>query len=103
MNLRHIIGMQKEWSLQTFGPGRRTEGICIHIEKELSEIRAAPTDVEEWCDVVILALDGAWRAGFTPEQITEALINKQLKNIRRNWPTGIQPENQPIEHTKEPQ
>lgn len=77
---------QRTFSARTFGPGPRTEGVCDHIMKELNEILDNPTDLEEWIDVVILALDGAWRTGATPEQIIEALVVKQTKNEGRKWP-----------------
>lgn len=77
---------QREWSGRTFGPGPRTAGVIDHIRKELREIEADPTDLSEWIDVVILALDGAWRAGGTPEQIIAALVAKQTKNEGRTWP-----------------
>jgi hypothetical protein len=77
---------QAEFSFRAFGPGMRTAGVCDHIRKELIEIEAAPADVSEWMDVAILALDGAWRAGATPEQIVEALVGKQTKNEQRSWP-----------------
>jgi hypothetical protein len=99
MNLESYITVQRDWSRIVFGQGKRTEGICKHIEKELSEIRAAPLDVEEWCDVIILALDGAWRAGHSPEDVTAALHAKQMKNFRREWPTPIS-ENEPTEHSR---
>jgi hypothetical protein len=35
---------------------------------------------------MILAFDGAWRAGHAPEQIIEALQKKQAKNFARQWP-----------------
>ena len=37
-------------------------------------------------DVIILAMDGAWRSGNTPEQIIAAIVAKQAKNERRTWP-----------------
>jgi hypothetical protein len=77
---------QAAWSAQTFGPGDRTVGVVDHIRKELDEVLANPTDVSEWIDVVILALDGAWRVGATPEQIIAALVAKQTKNEGRQWP-----------------
>lgn len=76
---------QAAWSEQTFGPGPRTAGVCDHIRKELAEIEADPTDVREWIDVVILALDGAWRCGATPEEIVAALAAKQARNEARVW------------------
>lgn len=77
---------QREFSLKTFGPGARTAGVVDHIRKELIEIEADPTDVKEWIDVVILAFDGAWRAGFEPSEIVEAIVAKQTKNEKRRWP-----------------
>lgn len=77
---------QRDWSERTFGPGVRTEGVCDHIRKELTEIAAKPHDLSEWIDVVLLALDGAWRAGYTPTEICEGLAAKQRKNEARKWP-----------------
>lgn len=77
---------QRAWSLRTFGPGRRTAGVIDHIRKELVEIAEAPTDLSEWVDVVILALDGAWRAGWEPQEIIDVIRAKQAKNEAREWP-----------------
>lgn len=77
---------QRAFSERTFGPGPRAAGVCDHIRKELAEIEQAPADVEEWIDVVLLALDGAWRSGASPEQIAAALEAKQSKNESRTWP-----------------
>lgn len=80
------LARQRAFSEKTFGPGERTQGVCDHIRKELGEIEKAPLDLEEWIDVVILALDGAWRCGGTPEQILATLQAKQAKNEARQWP-----------------
>lgn len=80
------IRRQRAFSENTFGPGTRTAGVIDHIRKELTEIEAKPDDVSEWVDVVLLALDGAWRAGYTPEQIAQAIDTKQVRNETRNWP-----------------
>lgn len=77
---------QRDFSLRTFGPGARAAGVVDHIVKELHEILDEPDDLNEWIDVVILAFDGAWRAGYTPEQIVAALVAKQTKNEQRKWP-----------------
>jgi len=86
MNLALHIYKQREFSEKTFGPGQRTDGVIDHIKKELKEIKAQPTDLEEWIDVVMLALDGAWRAGHSPEEIATQLENKLIKNMCRQWP-----------------
>jgi hypothetical protein len=80
------LARQAAFSLKTFGPGARTVGVCDHIRKELIEIETEPLDLNEWVDVVILALDGAWRCGGTPDQIINAIVAKQTKNEGRNWP-----------------
>lgn len=93
---------QKAFSERIFGPGQRTAGVCDHIRKELAEIEACPDDLEEWVDVIILAFDGAWRAGYLPGEIASAIVEKQEKNERRNWPDWrTVPRDKAIEHVKE--
>ena len=84
--LGEYIERQREWSRRTFGPGRRTEGICKHIESELNEIRESPGNPLEWMDVAILALDGAWRTGMSVEGIITTLQDKQELNFGRKFP-----------------
>lgn len=77
---------QITFSERTFGPGERTAGVVDHIAKELIEVVDGGGELEEWVDVIILALDGAWRSGHTPEQIVAAIVAKQTKNEGRTWP-----------------
>lgn len=86
MNLIEHLREQKAFSEATFGPGYRTNGIISHILKELDEIMLDPFDLTEWIDVVLLALDGAWRVGYSPEEIAEALSAKLQQNKQRTWP-----------------
>ena len=99
LNLNEYLDRQIEFSRKTFGDGKRTEPICRHIEKEVNEVRAYPEDIMEWVDVIILAFDGAWRAGYTPEEISAALKVKQRINMERKWD---KPENEsdPFEHDR---
>lgn len=91
----------REFSTRAFGPGFRWKGIIDHIRKELTEIEEDPSDISEWIDVVILGLDGASRAGYTPEQIAAALLNKQIKNEARIWPDWrTMPQDKAIEHVR---
>ncbi len=96
----HLL-RQREFSARTFGPGARTKGVIDHIRKELAEIEAAPDDITEWVDVIILAFDGAWRAGWEPADIVAAIIAKQAKNEGRLWPDWrtMSPD-QAIEHVR---
>ncbi|RQF90602.1 hypothetical protein IPC255_19480 [Pseudomonas aeruginosa] len=92
---------QRRFSERTFGPGSRAAGVIDHIRKELREIEEAPGDLAEWIDVVILALDGAWRTGATPAQIIDALVAKQTKNEARTWPDWRSaPADKAIEHNR---
>ena len=103
MDLLDYLNRQIPWSERTFGHSVRTVGITKHIEKELAEIRAAPHDLTEWVDVVILALDGAWRAGYTAEEIAAALERKQAVNMARQWPHACNCDpNEPSEHIRSP-
>lgn len=97
--LKLYLWKQRAWSLVTFGEGKRTVGITAHIAKELDEIRAQPDDLEEWIDVIILALDGYWRAGGQPDTIEWQLREKQDKNFARQWPER-QPEDHATEHIR---
>lgn len=78
---------RRAWSLKTFGPADRHLGLIAHIRKELLEIEAKPSDLEEWIDVALLAMDGAWRsAGADGESFVAALVAKAEKNAARRWP-----------------
>ena len=99
----HHLARQMHWSAQTFGPNQNTRGILNHIMKELVEIQATGgKDLMEWIDVIILACDGALRAGFTPQEISDAWEDKQCINEQRTWPSWWDvPPDEPIEHIKE--
>ena len=95
------LARQRNWSLETFGPGRRTGGLVDHIKRELVEVEAAPTDLSEWVDVLILGFDGAWRSGHEPQAILDALVAKQTVNESRNWPDWRgRSEGEAIEHVR---
>ena len=68
-DLMQHLRRQREFSLRTYGPGKRTQGVCDHVRKEMREIRADPTDLEEWVDLIILSFDGAHRTGVGLETI----------------------------------
>lgn len=90
------------WSKKTFGPGRKTLGLTKHIEKECQEIREAAGQDEvlaEWIDIIILALDGYWRAGGEPHLLMAHLIRKQEINFARKWPPSV--DGEPCEHIRE--
>ncbi|PPD36760.1 MAG: hypothetical protein CTY18_02960 [Methylomonas sp.] len=101
MELESYLRQQTEFSERTFGPGRRTASVLDHLREELFEVEQNPDDIEEWIDVVMLALDGAWRHGYTPDQVCHALAAKLAKNKARTWPDWrTQPPDRAIEHVR---
>jgi len=101
----HLL-RQRAFSRATFGPGTRKAGIIDHIRYELEELEQAVTldyTIEEWTDLVILSLDGLWRACelrslpeshlLTPEMTrntiklaVRSIRDKQSINEHRMWP-----------------
>ena len=98
------LARQREFSERTFGPGERLEGVSDHIRKELLEVAKAEPGHDrqrEWIDVVMLALDGAWRSGMSPDEIIAGLRFKLDVNERRTWPDWRTADpNKAIEHDK---
>lgn len=97
------IAHQRDWSTATFGPREKRGplGPLAHIRKEVEEVAEDPSVLEEWVDVIILAFDGAWRAGHEPQAIIDAVKAKQAKNEARTWPRWQNfPEDEAIEHLR---
>jgi hypothetical protein len=86
MDLIEHLHRQREFSLRTFGPGDRLDGVLDHIAKEIVEVRGSGGDLTEWVDLVMLSLDGAWRSGASPEQVAAAITAKLARNESRTWP-----------------
>lgn len=113
MNIAQLLTSQVLWSQKAFGPGFHPERVLKHIEKEIAEVRSQPSDVMEWVDIAILALDGAWRAAggsnnlLAPrtargiaQQVAVALFEKSLTNMHvRIWPK-LHNDDAPVEHVR---
>jgi hypothetical protein len=91
------------FSDRAFGPPsiRGPIGPLKHLEKEAREAQAAPADVVEYADCLLLVFDAARRAGFTIYDLFDAAIAKNERNERRTWPDwrGLDP-NDSIEHVR---
>jgi len=86
-DLSYFHNEKAKWSLETFGPGDRYSGVVSHIREELKEIEEDPSSLEEWVDVILLAMDGAWRsAGADGDKLVKCLVAKQNRNQNRTWP-----------------
>lgn len=81
-----FIDNKFKWSLETFGDGQRTQAVCSHLREEVDEAQAEPTDASEWADIILLAMDGASRAGISGQELITAIHEKQDKNLTRKWP-----------------
>ncbi len=102
-DLAAFFDTKAQWARETFGPGYRTAAIIKHIKKELEvEIAAKPTDLEEWVDVILIAMDGAARAGHNGAAFVAMLVNKQTRNLARVWPDWrtMNSQDEPIEHVR---
>jgi hypothetical protein len=108
------LDRQMVWSRGVFGGGMRIKGIIEHIRKECEEVLAEADYVlagrvhcleakkkllGEWVDLIILALDGAWRTGASIRDIKDALLRKQDINIQRKWPKPVS-EDKAVEHVR---
>jgi hypothetical protein len=110
MDMNEYIKKQIDWSHRTFGPGERNAGVLEHIRKEIEEVESDPDDVMEFVDIVILAVDGAWRRlvhqGLSPTEaarrVTHLLTEKQITNINRKWPDWrTVPQGTAVEHIRD--
>ena len=90
------------WSTRTFGQHKNHMKIINHIRKEAIEASHAPTDPEEWVDMILLALDGLSRiCGLSGAEIIEQIAAKNDKNHQREWPPVQEVhDDHPIEHVK---
>lgn len=110
MDLKHHLLRQMAFSHANWGPGRRTDQIIKHIKKELVEIEESNGSVDEWVDVVLLALDGMTRQLYyggdkrrcpdtVSSSVCEIIKNKQTINEHRQWPDWRTADlTQPMEH-----
>jgi dATP/dGTP pyrophosphohydrolase len=101
LDLVLYIRSQIDFSREAFGPGSRLAGVLDHLAKEMIEVTEHPQDPLEWADLIILAIDGAWRQGITPEDLASALVVKQNMNRARTWPDWrTAPADRAIEHQR---
>lgn len=93
---------QTKWSRETFGPPKGASGVIDHLKKEIKEVEENPADLEEWIDIIILAIDGAWRSGHDASEIVGMLTTKFVKNKNRKWPPlDQQEEGKATEHIRD--
>lgn len=89
-----------EWSNQVFGSitERGPMGLLKHLRKEVEEVIDNPGDLMEYADCMTLVMDATRRAGFTFDQLVEAMFAKLEINRAREWPKAGP--NEPVEHVR---
>ena len=65
----------RRWQRKQFGESRNIDGVIKHLRKEILEAENTYNE-NEWCDIVLLACQGAWRSGWSPWSFTLALWSK---------------------------
>ncbi|UEP19734.1 EaA protein [Klebsiella phage vB_KpnS-VAC113] len=86
-----------EWSDRQFG-NVGPVGPLKHLAKEAIEAAEAPDDISEFADIIMLVWDATRRAGFSDEQLAEAVAEKLERNKRRQW--GAVKDGEPCHHLK---
>jgi len=79
-----------------FGSPPRTRNIIDEITSNLEDIADHPLELNNWVDIIFLAFDGAWRAGYEPSTIIRGIKSKQAV-IEGQLPYEAQP-TQPTTH-----
>lgn len=99
--LTDLADQHAAWSQETFGSDkeRGPEGPLKHMRKEIEEVLANPTDLQEYADLLLLLLDASRRAGIGPYSLIRAGQAKLKINKERTWPkpTGM---SDAVEHVK---
>jgi hypothetical protein len=73
------------WSDKTFGGNRPPERSFSHLEEELGELRADPTDLKEYADCFLLLIDCCRRSGHNMEAVYQACADKLEVCKKRKW------------------
>lgn len=81
---RLVRQVHAEWSDRQFG-NVGPVGPLKHLAKEAIEAAEAPDDISEFADILMLVWDATRRAGFSDEQLAEAVAEKLERNKRRAW------------------
>lgn len=75
----------RRWSLRTFGK-RKPEPPLYHLQEEVEEMLDNPKDIKEYADGILLIMDAAQNAGFTPEEVLAAMMQKfHTDLVHRKW------------------
>jgi len=96
-----LVNRQRTWSTTQFGESVDLPRILNHITEATGDVEKEPARLHNWIDIVLLAMDGAWRAGHSPKEVVQAIQDVQVRNIMRDWQNpGDLPIGEPIKHIR---
>jgi Protein of unknown function (DUF550) len=82
--LHHFQDTIEEWSLKTFKE-QPVQAKLKHMHKEIVELIAEPSDLEEWADLLILMAMCLRMQNITFDDLMAAAWAKHQKNMMREW------------------
>jgi len=80
-------------------PKQTLDSKLAHLQREVAELRAAPTDLTEFADCLILLLGCAAVLRITPARLLQAAQDKMDVNNLRRWGA---PDHEGVRHHIEP-
>lgn len=100
LNLNCLAEDQSAWSQAVFGSDsqRGPIGPLKHLAKEAVEAQDNPDDEFEYADCLLLILDAARRAGFSPLSLVKTARDKMVINKKRTWSKPT--DDNPVEHVR---
>src|SRR6266850_3984199 len=99
MNWQELLNRMARWQFVTF-PEATTKSAWKHLTKEMIELDTNNEDIEEWADVLFLAIQGGTKAAGSLNKFRLAVQDKLMKNEERQWPAEPDADNV-YEHVKE--
>ena len=76
------------------------KGVITHLECEIQEVKADPTDLEEYADIMLLVFSAFVKMGLSYNVLEKVVWDKIKKNERRKWEATKDPD-QPVFHKKD--
>lgn len=86
LKITRLWNNQADWAPKVFGTGSEAAKRALaHMREEIGEIEAAPTDVFEYADFLLLLLHTAQCNGVSLDGIIDAAVTKNERNRNAKW------------------
>lgn len=85
--LYDFVQSKGDHSYEVFGPNMTPLGVLNHLKTEVIELEENYADIEEWCDVILLGIDGALRSCDFNVPVVVYSLGKKFNKVRsRTYP-----------------